>query len=378
MFSGRNKSNKINVIINNLKEEYLENIKYENINIETNKLKEYINRLQNLLKEENIKKYKENELDKIVKLYFYLLNNIKKVKVYQLCYIEYLLRNFQIVIEETYNFFKFKLQQDALSFIIKSYEEILDFYYIVKLRMSDDNIDKFKQLNKDQILKNLNDKEEETINNIKELFKKKKKRIFEIIKSCPSNQYSFQTMIENNNIYFEDLKDDVKKESKSFGQFLKKENKKIIEQLNLEELENKKKDFEKEMQKIRGLTISENVNSSSSSYVQTHISYHEESYQKRVFLFFKKTYYRTVSETVYEHDNTIKKYKETIEYFFRNAENKSIENVKDNKKEIYNNIKSIFEKFNDSLGGFKNNIDKLKEYIDDMEKFIYKQTGVKS
>jgi hypothetical protein len=183
MFSGSNKSTKIKVIIKNLKEEYLENIKSENINIQNNILKkEYINRLQNLLKEENIKKYKENELDKIVKLYFYLLNNIKKVKVYQLCCIDNLLHNFQIVIEETYNFFKFKLQQDALSFIIKSYEEILDFYYIVKLRMSDDNIDKFKQLNKDQILKNLNDKEEETINNIKELFKKKKKKILKKIK----------------------------------------------------------------------------------------------------------------------------------------------------------------------------------------------------
>jgi hypothetical protein len=244
--------------------------------------------------------------------------------------------------------------------------------------MSDDNIDKFKQLNKDQILKNLNDKEEETINNIKKLFRKKKNRIFELIERCQSNQYSFKKMVEDNNYYFEDLKEEVQEESKSFGKFLKKENKKIIEQLNLEELENKKKDFEKEMQKIRGLTISESVNSSSSSYVQTHISYHEESYKKRVFLWFKKTCYRTVSETVYEHDNTIKKYKETIEYFFRNAEEKSIENVQDNKNEIYNNINSIFKKFNDSLGGFKNNIDKLKEYIDDMEKFIYKQTGVKS
>ena len=184
-------------------------------------------------------------------------------------------------------------------------------------------------------------------------------------------------MVENNNYFFEDLKIDVKKSCDDFNKFLKETNKKIIQKLNLEELEQKKKDFEKEMENIRKLAISESVDSKSSSYVQTHISYYQESYKKRVFLWFKKTYYRTVSERVYEHSNTVKKYKETIEQFFRNAEFNSIENVKNNKKEIYNNINGIFEKFDDSLDGFKNNIVQLKEYIDDMEKFIYNQTGVK-
>ena len=39
-----------------------------------------------------------------------------------------------------------------MPFIMKSYEEILDFFYIIKLRMSDDKIDKFNQLDKDKIL----------------------------------------------------------------------------------------------------------------------------------------------------------------------------------------------------------------------------------
>ena len=46
----------------------------------------YINKLNILLNEVNDKS--EKDLDKIIKLYFDIKNNIRMVKVYQLCYIE--------------------------------------------------------------------------------------------------------------------------------------------------------------------------------------------------------------------------------------------------------------------------------------------------
>jgi hypothetical protein len=263
---------------------------------------------------------------------------------------------------------------------MKSYEEILDFFYIIKLRMSDDNIDKFKQLNKDEILSKIEDTYNNTKDEIKSKFKRKKNKILEQIDNSKTES-DFIQIVSTHKWILEDLKEDVENESKIFHSFLKKENNDIILKLNLQELKGRKEEFKNQMNKIKALTIAESVDSKSSKYIQSHYhtSYYTETYKERVFLWFKKTKTRTVSETkrVYEHEKTINNYKNEIITFFKNAEESSIKNITKNKEEIEDNIKSIFGKFNESVEGFQNNIDELKEYIDEIERFIYNQTGIK-
>ena len=374
---GNNVKKKIKILMQTL-EGYIDDIDLREISLSNEIIYEYINRLNNLLTDINDKS--EKDLTKIVKLYFYIKNNIRKVKVYQLCYIEPLIRNFKIVIKKTSDFFAIKLRNDALSFITKSYEEILDFYYIIKLRMSDENIDKFKKLDKNEILSKIEEEYNDTEKKIKNFFERYKNLIYEEINNC-SNESGFTRMVENHKYRLENLKDLVQTESANFKDRLRRENAEIIRKLNLQELEGKKKDFQNQMNKIKALTISDSVDSSSSAYIQSHMHTYSytESYKERFLLFFKRTKYRTVykTERVYEHGNTIKKYKEEISNFFKNAKENSIENIYNNRKRTVNNIENIFSKFNESVDSFQNNIDTLKEYIDDIERFIYEQTGIK-
>ena len=373
-----NNKKKIVKILKETLEGYIDNIDLSEITLSKEEIDIYINKLNILLNEVNDKS--EKDLVKIIKLYFYIKNNIRRVKVYQLCYIEPLLKNFEIVIKNTSIFFEIKLRNDALSFIMKSYEEILDFFYIIKLRMSDDNIDKFKQLDKDKILSKIEDEYYKTKEKIKKKFKNKKNRIIDQIDNSRT-EYEFSQAVSNHKWILEELKEDVQSESKNFYDFLKRENDDIICQLNLQELEKRKEEFKNQMNKIKALTISESVDSKSSKYIQSHYetSYHTETYRERVFLWFKRTKTRTVSETkrVYEHEKTINNYKKEIRSFFINAEKSSIENIEKNKIKITNNIRSIFGNFNESVEGFQNNIDELKEYIDEIERFIYNQVGIK-
>ena len=164
------------------------------------------------------------------------------MKIYNLCYIELLLHQFKIVIEKTFVFFKIKLQNDALFFIVKSYEELLNFYFITKLRMSDDNIDKFKQLDKEAILDSIIKKEKKTKNKLNKFFDDGEKYIKDNINICKPYQSDFEYMLNSNQRYLkDDLIKNVIRMNNKFDSFLKKKNDEITKKLNLEELEQKKR-----------------------------------------------------------------------------------------------------------------------------------------
>ena len=142
------------------------------------------------------------------------------MKLYNLCYIELLLHQFKMVIEKTFVFFKIKLQNYALFFIVKSYEELLNFYFITKLRMSDDNIDKFKQLDKEANLDSIIEKEKEIKNDLKEIFDDEKKYIKDKIIECKPYQSDFEFMLNSNQKYLKDklIKNIIKMNNK-FDEF---------------------------------------------------------------------------------------------------------------------------------------------------------------
>ena len=210
--------------LNNKLNKWFENeIKTNSIN----QFDEYCTKLRNLLNIPNNKS--DKELREIIQLYFNIKYNLKNMKLYNLCYIELLLHQFKMVIEKTFVFFKIKLQNDALFFIVKSYEELLNFYFITKLRMSDDNIDKFKQLDKEAILDSINEKEMETKNNLNEIFDEKEKIIKDNIYYCKPYQSDFEYMLNSNQRYLKDeLIKNVIRMNNKFDSFLKKKMMKLL------------------------------------------------------------------------------------------------------------------------------------------------------
>lgn len=121
------------------------------------------------------------------------------------------------------------------------------------------------------------------------------------------------------------------------------------------------------MEKLEKLNIGNNVSSSSDSYVTTKT----ESYSEGWWIFTSTKY-----KTVYKHGETIKKYKEKINNFFKEGLENSIKMIEENKNKIVNNIYDIFNKFNEGISGFKNHINDLEKTVKDVEEYIYKQTGI--
>ena len=355
----------LTIIINNLEKNYFDKINLKKFSYGETYFDDYLKRLKNIIK---IKNPDEKQMEKIVKLYLYILNNRTKLKKYKISYIDVLLQNYFDVINNTLKFFELKQRSDVLSFISNAYENLNALLHIIKLRMKDENINLFQQLNKDEIISSINYEMSRTKNDITFEFESTKNLINSKISSCKSNQQSFEEMVSNNNLLLNQLIEKVKNKSQFFDNYLKEQNEKIINKLKLKELQNDKQKFKEKMEKLEKLNIGNNVSSSSDSYVTTKTKSYEEGWW-----IFKSTKYTTV----YEHDETIKKYQEKINNFFKEGKENSIKMIEENKNKIVNNIYDIFNKFNEGISGFKNHINDFEKTVKDVEEYIYKQTGIK-
>ena len=128
-------------------------------------------------------------------------------------------------------------------------------------------------------------------------------------------------------------------------------------------MEKSKKEFEENLQNFNNVRL-KNIYKHSSYY----ISFDEKS--KTIFLWIKKKY------SEYNHEKTIKNYKNAIYSFFENGEKSVINRINENNNNIINNIEGIYYKFNEEVGGFKDNFDEFKKIVEDIENFIYMKTGI--
>jgi hypothetical protein len=279
-----------------------------------------------------------------------------------------LLKNFYDVINNTLRFFELKQRSDVLSFISKAYENLNALFHIIKLRMKDDNISIFQQINKDDIISNINYEMSRTKNDISGEFEYTKKTIEGNINNCSKDEQSFNSMVSNNNLLLNVLIEKVKNKSNFFDNYLKLENEKIINKLNLKELQEDKDNFKKNLDKLEQLNIGNNVSSSSSEYVTTRT----ETIKTGWWIFTSEE-----KKTIYEHDKTIAKYREKIDKFFKEGIQDSNKMIEDNKNKIVNNINDIFNKFNEGINGFKKHINDFGKTVKEVEDFIYRQTGIK-
>ena len=358
--------NILSIIINNMEKNYFDKINLKKLNIGETYFDNYMKRLKDIIK---IKNPDEKKMEKIVKLYLYILGNRTKLKIYKISYIDTLLKNYNDVINHTLKFFELKQQSDVLAFISNSYENLNALFHIIKLRMNDENIHIFQQINKDDIINSINRQMTRTKKDISFEFDSTKRIISKKIEQCSNDQKSFEKMVSDNNIFLNELIEKVKNKSQLLDDFLKEENEKIINKLNLKELQNDKNKFKEKMNKLEKLNINNSVSSSSSSYVSTR----NETYEGNWYWFYTDSH----TKTIYEHDKTISNYKEKINNFFKEGLNNSSKMIEENKNKIINNISDIFNKFNEGINGFKRNINKFEKTVKDVEDFIYRQTGIK-
>ena len=356
--------NILTIIINNMEKNYFDKINLKKLDYGETYFDDYMKRLKKIIK---IKNPDEKKMEKIVKLYLYIMKKRKNLKKYKISYIDTLLDNFKDVINNTLKFFEEKQQSDVLAFISYAYENLNALLHIIKLRMKDENINIFQQLNKDEIIDSIDREMSKIQNDISFEFESTKRIIDTKISNCSSNQASFNTMVSDNNIILNELIEKIKNKSIYFDKFLKEVNEKIINKLNLRELQKEKNRFKEKIDKLEKLKIDNSVSSSSDTYVKTSTQTYTTG-----FWFWEEKH----TKTIYDHQSTINNYREKINNFIKEGKENSSKMIKDNKNKIVYNIHDIFNKFNEGISGFKKNINDFEKTVKDVEEFIYRQTGI--
>ena len=413
-----NGKNVIETIKNNLKSNYIE-IKakiFKKYEGNKNERKKYIKQLENILK-----KYKPNEedLNEIVKLYMYILENRKKMNQYKNSNIDNLLKQFEKVIKETISFFERKRRVDVIKFLESSYIEILEVYNIVKITLKDENIAKFKEVEKNQelIKKEIENKALNLIYEIENKFSECQKNVENNTNSI-TDEYSFDIKVKENKEEIDRLVSNLNERTEELENDLKNIYKNIISVLNLEQLEQDKENFKNQMETLNNInfsstsinkgfskinnavtrTVTETVKRTRTKQVEeTYYETEEQScfltyltlglYWEKVHV--PKTRMKEVEEDFYvdvdrevtdyyfdPYQTIIKYLKEIKELFFEPQKQTSIDGIIENKEETIKNIGEIFEKFNGEIQGFKDNFYEFEKIVLDVERFILKNTGL--
>ena len=353
----------INKIKENLKNKYIKIDKKELKNFIPSEqiIQKYMDILKTIIKKyfKDEKEVKEKDLNKIIKLYLYILYNKKSYNAYKYSFFNDFKSNYEKVIEKSKYYFRIKQQNDVLNFMQRCYNRIIEIYNIVKLKMKDDNISqleisKIKEL-KEEIKKSIENKFEKIINDLEQKYKEDKSSIYENIRNYKGDESSFNKLVNKNKDIFKLLIQYIKNKLNKFDYFLTERNQKIIDSLKLKELEEDKKAFEKNMllfEKVNMEGISEKPN--------------EFITQKKFFFYWK----------IFDKDKTLQKYKTSVDNFFNNKDN-ILSIIKNNKVKAIDNIEEIYNNFQNIIQGFQNHFGEFEKIVKEVEEFIYKEFGIK-
>jgi len=356
--------NEAKIIESNIrKQNYIniDNKKYEKFQIKQSALNDYLERIKKL----NLKNAKEENLKELVKLYFYIMVNQKKSKKYQLSFIEPLLNNFNNVIKKTKDFFLCKQQIYTRDFVIESFKEIMELLFVIKKVMKNENIDQFKNIDRNQIYEQLKREASHVKDNIITNYSNKKAIIDDKIRSLDKSgsdkekKNHFNNLVDQNKEIIDNLITDINKIKSNFDKYLTEKNEELINKLNLNDLQKEKEEFKNNMKKFETMSLS-NISSRSDDYNVTVES-------KFLFFFTSKSY---------DINKTIEKYQNSIDSFF-NGKDAYLEVIDKNTDKVINDIEGIFSKFNQTIDGFKNHFNAFEDIVKEVETFIYKSFGIR-
>ena len=406
--NGINRGNIIENIKYNLKNNYIKIKNYKKNVGDKNEEQKYSKQLKIILKSQNPD---DEDINEIVKLYMYILKNYKKMNQYKYSNIDVLLNRFENVIQETLCFFERKQRIEAIKFLEKSYLEILEIYNIVKITLKDGNIDKFKKVQNEPNEEDIEKQALNTINEINDKFNKCEDLVNSKINSI-YDEYSFNQIVNENISILDEFINEINNLLSEFDFFLKNKYDKIINELELEQLENDKKEFKEKMEKLNQVNIQKVKRTFSK---QTHSETRSTTYtvKKTVTCQVPETYYEggflrgvltVVTLGIYQESpktrmkdidveveeekpsyytvNVFDTYeskemlRNDIKNYFYEGKEKCLDNIKNNKENTIGNIKGIFQKFNAQITGFKTNFDEFEKIVKSVEKFILINLGL--
>ena len=165
---------------------------------------------------------------------------------------------------------------------------------------------------------------------------------------------NFSNLVKENNKLIADLKEYVDSKCNAFSDFIKHENQKIIDKLNLKSLEEEKTKFLENMKKFKGEKMAES-NDTSDVY-----------YKTGSFLFF----------SWFDSGASKQCYQDAIDQYFSENKDNILQNLNNNKYHGETNITRIYEVFIDNINGLKKNFSFFEEIVKDIEGFIYKLFGI--
>ena len=354
--------NHAKIIIKNIKKKnyiVIESNKYDKFAVKEKAFQSYLERIKKL----NIENAQEEDLKELVKLYLYIYVNQKLSIEYQLSFIEPLLENYKKVINNTLDFFLKKQQMHTLVFVKESYYEIISLLFVIKKVMNNENIEQFKKIDKHYIFNEIKNQASHVKDMINIYFSQTETlindKIQNIDKKCneENQQKNFINLINQNKDILDKLINNINNAKKSFDDYLSDKNKTILQQLQLEELQKQKEEFEKNMSKFENVNM-ENISKEESYYKQT---------DKKSFLFIKWENYNL--------ESTLNKYKEEVQKLF-NSKSNILDIIDKNRDKAINDIEGIFMKFNETIDGFKNNFKGFENLVKEVELFIYKVFGI--
>ena len=344
----------IDIINDNLKKKYM--IINPKFKPKKKDMDEYYQRLVTILgpydKDYKIP-HKKEQLMEIVKNYLYLRDNKEKLKFYENSYYNELARQFGIIVQNSSLFFDEKRVNDVLNYMIDCYIAIIEVLKRVELSIRGDTNSEFKNINIKEVIYEITTRYENYKNDIENELKNKKAMIDKNIERDFSKK-NFSNLVKENNKLIADLKEYVDSKCNAFSVFIKHENQKIIDKLNLKSLEEEKTKFLENMKKFKGEKMAES-NDTSDVY-----------YKTGSFLFF----------SWFDSGASKQCYQDAIDQYFSENKDNILQNLNNNKCRGETNITRIYEVFIDNIIGLKKNFSFFEEIVKDIEGFIYKLFGI--
>ena len=351
-----NYDNKISNIKDNLKEKYISTRLINQFDPNEKDVNLYLNKLKNIdwIKDE---KPTIKDLTEIVKYFLFIKENKEKTKLYKLSGIQNFVKNYNIVIKNTLQFFHKKQMMEILDFLGKIYLDMFKCFTIIKMRLNDKNLENFRNINEDKLYDNIDEQRKKVMEDLNEKIEDTE-RYINMYLDCKSED-DFKKTVAYNKYLFDKLIEKTKELCNDYKDSLKAKNNEIIDSIvMLKEYKEKREEFEKKVNDFKNATMKNDVSSDSREYIKTESHWY--------FLFIP----------IFSKDQTLKEYKKKIDLFFEQTKDKSKEIIEENTIKAKENIQQIINLFNVDIKGFEGKIDLFKKRLEEFEEFIYNSLGI--
>ena len=166
----------------------------------------------------------------------------------------------------------------------------------------------------------------------------------------------FEKAVKNNKNNLDALIRHSNRQIRNYEYYLRSKSNEINDKLQLNEFQQQKEEFQRNMAEFRQANIKNEIKGNSNEYIM-----------KKSFLFFFE---------IYDNEKTISEYKNKINQFLRDSEYEYEETLEKNRDQAISKINDLFDTINEGIDNFKGNIKDLRDFIQKLELKIYETIGI--